>query len=65
MIADKKLIYKETGEVSGNILKVWRVARLNNVYLQFELASADDGKVTYVEVPEKSFLKSLFEEYGI
>lgn len=64
MIADKKLIYKETGEVSGSILKVWRIARLNAVYLKFELVSADD-KVTYVEVPEKSFLNSLFEEYGI
>ena len=65
MIADKKLIYKEIGEVSGNILKVWRIARLNGVYLKFELTPADDGKATYVEVPEKSFLKSLFEEYGI
>ena len=63
MIADKKLIYKETGEVSGNILKVWRVARLNNVYLKFELASADDGKVTYVEVPENSFLEAILQEY--
>ena len=64
MIADKKLIYKETGEVSGNILKVWRIARLSAVCLKFELVSGD-GKITYVEVPEKSFLNSLFEEYGI